>query len=68
MRDPVRRQRTLRLIEDIWLQPANRDLRLYQLLGNATLVDGDPYDYEDYKLEAALEMYTRRPGHLPAND
>lgn len=60
MRDPARRQRILHLLETIWMHPGSEDLRLFQILGNATLDEGDPYYYEDYKLEAALQAEVNR--------
>ena len=60
MRDPERRERIIRLIERIWMAPGNHDLRLYQLLGNASGVQTDPYGFEDDKLEVALQAYADR--------
>ncbi len=51
MRDPMRIQKMLKLIEEIWEK--NPDLRLCQLIGNC-FHSGDHYYKEDDRLETAL--------------
>lgn len=58
MRDPARRERIIALIRLIWMRDECADMRLMQLLGNATRQDGDLYYYEDAKLEIDLQEVT----------
>ena len=59
MRPVERIDRILGLIRELWME--SPDLRLFQLLGNATTntttIRSDPYYYEDADLEMALHEY-----------
>lgn len=59
-RDPKRIGRMIALLEAIWTKFP--DLRLYQLLGNASGLSRDPYYHEDVELEAELLAFADKHG------